>query len=198
MARKAKKQTGWKPTNRQRVFIETYLSNGFNGTKAAIIAGYSEKTARQHAAWLLSNPNVKPLLERRVRDLLSDTESMTVQWLKQVNNICEFDIRKVADWEEDELVFKPSSEIDDDTALAISEISCIRTGGKNPSSSMKIKALDKNRALEMKAKFLGIIGEGFAVAERSEEHLEESDAQSPAQRRERIAELYRQLNGKAD
>ena len=198
MAKKASKQKAWKPTYRQKVFIETYLSNGFNGTKAAIVAGYSEKTARQHAAWLLSNPNIKPVLERRVRELLSDTESMTIKWLKQVNNICEFDIRKVADWEDDELVFKSSDEIDDETALAISEISCVRTGGKNPTSNMKIKALDKNRALEMKAKFLGIIGDGFAVAERSEEHLDESDAQSPAQRRERIAELYRQLNGKAD
>lgn len=198
MAKKAKKQTGWKPTNRQRVFIETYLSNGFNGTKAAIIAGYSEKTANEQASRLLANVNIKTILEKRIRELLSDTESMTIKWLKQVNNICEFDIRKVADWEDDELVFKPSDEIDDDTALAISEISCVRTGGKNPTSNMKIKALDKNRALEMKAKFLGIIGDGFAVAERSEENPVDSEAKSPAERRDRIAELYRQLNGKVD
>ena len=194
----ARKTPGWKPTLRQKMFIEKYISNGFNGTQAAISAGYSVRTANEQASRLLANVNIKTILEKRIRDLLSDTESMTVQWLKQVNNICEFDIRKVADWEEDELVFKPSSEIDDDTALAISEISCIRTGGKNPSSSMKIKALDKNRALEMKAKFLGIIGDGFAVAERSEENPVDSEAQSPAERRDRIAELYRQLNGKVE
>ena len=192
------KDKKWKPTNRQKVFVEKYLANGFNGKQAALDAGYSPKTAKTQAGNLLSNVNLKPYIDKRIRAILSDTEAMTIQWLKQVNNICEFDIRKVASWEEDELVFKSSDEIDDETALAISEISCVRTGGKNPTSNMKIKALDKNRALEMKAKFLEIIGDGFAVAERSEEHLEESDAQSPAQRRERIAELYRQLNGKAD
>ena len=196
MAKKAKKQTGWKPTRRS--VCKKYLANGFNGKQAALDAGYSPKTAKTQAGNLLSNMNLKPYIDKRIRAILSDTEAMTIQWLKQVNNICEFDIRKVADWEDDELVFKPSDEIDDETALAISEISCVRTGGKNPTSNMKIKALDKNRALEMKAKFLGIIGDGFAVAERSEENPVDSEAKSPAERRDRIAELYRQLNGKVD
>lgn len=45
-------------SEKHQAFVNAYLSNGFNGTRAAIEAGYSEKTARQQAARLLTYANI--------------------------------------------------------------------------------------------------------------------------------------------
>lgn len=46
-------------TDKQRRFVEAYCSNGHNATKAAISAGYSEKTARQTASENLSKQDIQ-------------------------------------------------------------------------------------------------------------------------------------------
>lgn len=56
-------------TNRQRAFVEAYLANGFNATKAAITAGYSEKTARSIGSENLTNPDISALVEERIKSL---------------------------------------------------------------------------------------------------------------------------------
>jgi len=46
-----------KLNNRQKAFISAYLGEArFNGAKAARLAGYSEKSAREQASELLANP----------------------------------------------------------------------------------------------------------------------------------------------
>ncbi len=181
--------------SRQKLFVEKYIANGMNGSRAAVEAGYSPKTARVTASQLLTKPNIKSEVSRRIREVLTDTEVMTLQWLKQVKSIAEYDMRKAAEWDENTLTLKPSSQLDDSTAMAIQEVQYNST---ESGTTMKIKAYDKVRALEQLAKFLGVIGDGFTVEERSEEHIPNVDSMSPAQRRERIAELYRKLNGKVD
>lgn len=182
-------------TQKQKLFINTYLANGFNGTQAAIKAGYSVKTAGQQAARLLKNVKIKEMLAKRARELLTETDMMTLQWLRQVKNIADYDMRKVATWGKHGLTFKDSSEIDDETALAIQEIQFNQT---DSGSSMKIKAYSKPQALEQLAKFLGIIGDGFMLDEISVERKVDVGEMTPAQRRDRIAELYGKLEGKVD
>lgn len=57
--------------NRQRAFIEHYLSTGegglFNATKAAEMAGYAH--ARQAGSRLLSNVNIRAAIEERLDEL---------------------------------------------------------------------------------------------------------------------------------
>lgn len=48
-----------KPLNdKHRAFVAAYISNGFNGAKAAITAGYSEASARFQASRLLTNVDI--------------------------------------------------------------------------------------------------------------------------------------------
>src|SRR5574338_427563 len=54
-------------TTKQQAFVEAYLANGFNATKAAIEAGYSEKTARFIAAENLSKPNIRHYVDQRLK-----------------------------------------------------------------------------------------------------------------------------------
>lgn len=43
-------------TSKQQAFCEAYVSNGFNGTQAAITAGYSQDTANRMASENMTKP----------------------------------------------------------------------------------------------------------------------------------------------
>lgn len=53
-----------KLTAKQRVFINAYMVNGFNGTQAAITAGYSIDSARVIAYENLTKPNIRDEINR--------------------------------------------------------------------------------------------------------------------------------------
>ena len=93
--------------NRKRSFAFGYLSDE-NGTKAAIRAGYSEKSARQQAFRLLRDVAIKAEIER-LRALHRDRLNVTVE-------------RLTAQFHEDrDLAIKnkqPSAAVQADTALA--------------------------------------------------------------------------------
>lgn len=52
-------------TNKQRIFIAEYLRD-FNATRAAIAAGYSEKTARAIGCENLTKPDIKEAIDERM------------------------------------------------------------------------------------------------------------------------------------
>lgn len=56
-----------KLTNKQRLFVELYLTL-WNGTEAARQAGYSEHTANEQASRLLANVSVKAAVEERLAE----------------------------------------------------------------------------------------------------------------------------------
>lgn len=51
-------------TAKQEAFVNHYCSNGFNGTQAAISAGYSEKTAKTIAGQNLSKLIIKDAIDK--------------------------------------------------------------------------------------------------------------------------------------
>lgn len=59
-------------TKKQQLFVENYLLS-FNGTKAAIAAGYSPKTARIQASVMLAKPNIKEEVDKRCLDITGKT-----------------------------------------------------------------------------------------------------------------------------
>lgn len=58
-----------KLTAKQQAFINEYIVD-FNGTQAAVRAGYSEKTARTTAAEYLAKPNIRAAVDRLLDDRL--------------------------------------------------------------------------------------------------------------------------------
>lgn len=65
---------GTKLTPKQRAFVDLYLANGFNASRAARDAGYSEKTARAIGAENLTKPDIRVLIDKRLRDLAMSAE----------------------------------------------------------------------------------------------------------------------------
>ena len=58
-----------KLTAKQKLFVESYLSNP-NATAAAKAAGYSEKTARSQGQRLLTNVDIAKMLGERVENAI--------------------------------------------------------------------------------------------------------------------------------
>jgi phage terminase small subunit len=62
-----------KLTNKQRIFIDEYLRS-FNATRAALAAGYSEKTSYSIGQENLNKPEIKSIIDERLRASLMGTD----------------------------------------------------------------------------------------------------------------------------
>ena len=63
-------------TARQKAFVVAYLSNGMIATRAAIEAGFSEKSAPSYAARLVGNPAVQRAIALK-QDEIADVVGLT-------------------------------------------------------------------------------------------------------------------------
>ena len=85
------------PEKRLR-FVQEYLID-FNGTAAAIRAGYSEKTAAQQAYQLLRSPEVQEALTEAKCKLTEKTE-LTQQWvIKRLMALADANLDRVGTWD---------------------------------------------------------------------------------------------------
>jgi phage terminase small subunit len=151
-------------TARQRRFVDEYLID-LNATQAAIRAKYSAKTARQIGEENLSKPDIQAAIAIRMKDREARTEITQDKVLRELAKIGFSDIRKIVKWGETEvrvadddsgdlmpyhgLALVDSSEVDDDTAAAIAEVSQGREG-------LKVKLHDKKGALVEMGRHLGL------------------------------------------
>jgi len=152
-------------TAKQKCFVQEYLVD-LNATQAAIRAGYSEKTAYSAGQRLLKNVEVQKAITKAKAKRSNRTEITADRVLQELARIGFADIRKAVAWgrspldtEADEaqpnglgifpVELMPSSQMDDDTAAAVSEVSLTAQG-------VKIKLHDKLSALEKIGKHLGM------------------------------------------
>lgn len=157
-------------TARQQRFVDEYLKD-LNATQAATRAGYSKKTANEQGCRLLANVSVESAIAKRMKSRSERTQITQDMVLTELAKIGFSDIRKVVRWgntevrvatdddaEGDDLIpyhglaLIDSSEIDDDTAGAIAEVSQGKEG-------LKIKLYDKKSALVDIGRHLGMFGQ---------------------------------------
>lgn len=144
-------------TPKQERFCQEYLVD-YDGSKAAIRAGFSKKTARVQAAQMLTLPDVQAYLSSKktaIADKLSISQERTMQ---EIGRIAFQDVRKFYN-EDGSLI--PIHELDDDAAavLAGMDVEEIYAEGEKIGVVKKIKRYDKVKALEMLAKHYNIFKE---------------------------------------
>lgn len=133
--------------DKRTAFVEAYFVNNENITKAAIAAGFSEKTAYQAGSRLLKDVRVSTEIARRRTELVANLELSTERTIKEVSRIAFCDPRKLVD---ESGRIKPLHELDDDTAAAIASVEVDKDG------AIKYKFWDKNSAIEKAAKVQGL------------------------------------------
>jgi phage terminase small subunit len=160
-----------KLTRKQRLFIAEYQTN-FNGTKAAIRAGYSEKNATEIAYQLLQKTPIQEAIERATAERLRILGVESERILTEIARVAFFDIRKIYN---PDGTLKLPHEWNDDTAAAISGLETLEEfQGRGEDRTLightkKIKLFDKIKALGLLARHLGIIGNGKHKDEEEEE-----------------------------
>lgn len=96
---------------RYRAFAAEYVTNGFNGTQAAIVAGYAPHTAEKTAVRLVRNERVQELVTELLEPITNRYEITAERTLAHVAQMAYGDIGDVADWDGEKLTLKPKSEM---------------------------------------------------------------------------------------
>ncbi|MCF5179620.1 terminase small subunit [Pseudomonas syringae] len=154
-------------TAKQQRFVDEYLID-LNATQAATRAGYSKKTANEQGSRLLANVSVSAAIRQGMNARSGRVEITQDMVIKELAKIGFSDIRKVVRWGETQvrmidgeedcaedmvpyhgLALIDSTEIDDNTAGAIAEVSQGRDG-------LKVKLHDKKGALVDIGRHLGM------------------------------------------
>jgi len=155
---------GRKLTPKQANFVRAYLTNGFNATEAAKSAGYSEKTAHSQGPRLLENVEVQKELGKYHQKAETKVDVTQDMILNELRKIAFADLRRATSWDDNGVSMIASDELDDDTAGAIQEVSEKSSMTQfGHSKQVKIKMYDKQRALELLGKHLGMFADRLKV-----------------------------------
>lgn len=139
-------------------FANEYLVD-FNGSAAAIRAGYGVKSAKVTASRLLADPKIQSYLGVLKKPLAAVLEITKERTMREIARIAFSDPRKLFD---ENSRFKAIQDLDDDAAatLASVEIDALYAmtmdGKVQVGDTQKVKVFDKNRALDMLAKHFKI------------------------------------------
>lgn len=111
-----KPDTGLNP--RQAIFCEEFIKD-YNGTQAAIRAGYSEKTARQIATENLTKPAIQAYIQQIIKQEF-DKRFITKEALfNRLDNLSKGNMLDVCKWDENGIKIKSSKELEKDKTAAI-------------------------------------------------------------------------------
>lgn len=146
---------------KRREFVDAYIRCKFNGTKAAIEAGYSKKTAEDQAARLLGSVGVKEAIEEKCAALAAKNDIKSSDVLKELASLGFSNIRNICRWSGNILTVRDSRNLPPEITAAISEIAPVQF--KDGTSGIKIKLHNKTAALEMLGRYLKMFTDKMEV-----------------------------------
>lgn len=94
-----------KLTPKQELFVREYLID-FNGTRAAIAAGYSEDSARQIGSENLSKPYIVEAIASQAKERTESAEITTEYVLKTIKSIADDCANKIEDTYQPQVALK--------------------------------------------------------------------------------------------
>ena len=148
---------------RELIFSNEYLVD-LNGKQAAIRAGYSPKTAEQMASRLLRKVKVREFIDKLMKKRQEKVGITQERVLQELARIAFFDPKKLFDNEGNPI---PITELDDDTAAVIAgldlkeEYEGYGDERKFVGYTKKIKLSDKNSALNLAMRHLGMLNDNL-------------------------------------
>jgi phage terminase small subunit len=151
---------------KQQAFCEEYIID-FNGTQAAIRAGYSERTAGSIASENLQKPEIQAEIQHQIENRSKRTEITQDRVLLEIARLAFNDPRKAFD---DNGNLLPVQQWPDDVAAAISSIKVteqrIDNEGEEVIASQikEIKFWDKGKQIELAGKHLAMFSDKLTLA----------------------------------
>ena len=149
MGRKPKQ----KLSDQRRRFVAEYLVDQ-NGTRAAVRAGYSKRSAHVTATRLLKDANVRAAIDARFDRRIKRTDITGDRVVLELARIVFADVLNYVSITDRGIAARLSSELTEDQARAIAEVSeSIDAQGNR---RIKYKLHDKTRAADLLSKLLGM------------------------------------------
>lgn len=139
-------------TDKQQAFVNEYMID-FNGTQAAIRAGFNPKSARTTASDMLAKPNIAAAVARARAKQDRRTGITADRVLQELARLAFVDARRLIDNDTGEI--KPGASDDDSAAISSVKVKIIPTEDGNI-IEREVKMHDKIKALDLLSKHLGI------------------------------------------
>jgi len=134
---------------RRAAFVREFLVDG-NATQAAIRAGYSPKSAVHSAKRLLRMPAITEAIAKAQAEAARRNEITVDRVLQELSRIAFHDPSKIVTVTKRQgIKITPTEDLDDDHRR------CVESVGESQ-HGLRIKLLDKTRALELLGKYLGM------------------------------------------
>lgn len=143
---------------KQQRFVDEYCVD-FNGTQAAIRAGYSVKTANAQAARLLANVNIKKALDEKRLEIAESSKLKTSDVIDELRKIAFSDITQVMSFSASKAKIKSSRKLSEDAKKIVASVSQTQAG-------LTVKLHDKVKALELLGRYLNIFTDRVEVEGR--------------------------------
>jgi len=146
--------------DRQEMFCKEYVVD-FNGTQAAIRAGYSKNTANEQAAQNLT----KLSIQARIKELIHErSEEVGITGKRIIDEFAKIAFSSIAHLHNTWISLKEFNDLTEDEKASIESIKTrTRTIKENDGDveieEIQIKLYDKQRALENLGKYIGIYKE---------------------------------------
>jgi len=143
-------------TPKQTRFVAEYLANGLNATKAAISAGYSEKTAASIGQENLTKPEIAVAIKEKTQERMERLELTADMVLQEIGKLAFFDPIHLFNADGS---LKMMPEIDARHRVSISGLEVCElfegTGDQKHAYGLlkKVKLADKSKNLEMLGRY---------------------------------------------
>lgn len=141
-----------KLTPKQQRFVEEYIVD-LNATQAAIRAGYSEKTARSKGQQLLTKVDIQAEIRKRTNKHAQETGITKERVLRELACIGMADYTDFVNIQNGRIIVKDTEDIPKALRPAITSIRY------NSQGQVEVRLADKNRALEMLCRHLGMFND---------------------------------------
>lgn len=139
-------------TRKQQRFCEEYVID-FNGTRAAIAAGYSPKAAKEIASENLTKPNIKSYIDEIQKDLRKLTGVTAARNILELKKIA---YSSITSFKKDWMTEKEFDSLSEEQLACISDIQYqTRTTKEGTETIVRFKLHDKQKAIEILNKMLG-------------------------------------------
>ena len=140
-------------TPKQERFVQEYLID-LNATQAAIRAGYSPQTARAIGAENLTKPDIQQAITEAQGAMAEKVEVTREEIIKELKRLAFVNMDAYSQWGPGGVVLRDSKELTPDLTAAVAEVSQTKSKG---GGTIKLKLHDKKGALELLARYLGML-----------------------------------------
>lgn len=160
MSQKTEQSAYSKLSPKRQRFVDKYFECKFNGTRAAIEAGYSKNGADRQSEFLLRNIEIKSAVEERRQQIEEENKLKISEVVDELKKLAFSDITRAVSWRKGRIALKDSQSLPSDVKACIASIT--ETPTKH-GIKLSIKFHDKVKSLELLGRYLNMFTDKVQV-----------------------------------